>query len=157
MARETFTVHTDDLVVLDQLTDKQGSDLFRAMFEYHLTGEVKLSGLMLAVFAPFKLKFDREIAGRGSYLYIIRLQSPEESFIKIGIAYSAPKRFIDFGNAGYSVTEIYLKWFSSRSDALNAESDLHARYAAHQYTPLLNFGGYTECFSESVLEELVYE
>ena len=60
MGRKSFILHIDTLDVLDELTDEQAAMLFRAIRDYQKGKEVNLSGLMKAVFVPFKNKMDAE-------------------------------------------------------------------------------------------------
>lgn len=60
MQRKSFVIHVDSLEVLDELSDQQAAELLRAMRDYHLGKEIKLVGLMKAMFVPFKNQFDRD-------------------------------------------------------------------------------------------------
>lgn len=58
--KKSFIIHIDALDVLTDLTDEQAGQLFKAISEYHKTGKNSLTGLMSAVFIPFKNQFDRD-------------------------------------------------------------------------------------------------
>ena len=58
--KKSFILHFDSLDVLEELSKEQIADLFIAIKDYNLWKEVKLSGLMKAVFIPFKNQFDRD-------------------------------------------------------------------------------------------------
>jgi hypothetical protein len=58
--RKSFILHLDSLEVLDDLSIEQKASLFDAIRDYNLGKEVKLSGLMKAVFTPFKNQFNRD-------------------------------------------------------------------------------------------------
>lgn len=58
--RKSFIIHFDSLDVLDELTDEQAGQLFRGMASYQKTGDCGLSGMMKAIFIPFKNQFDRD-------------------------------------------------------------------------------------------------
>ena len=58
--RKSFIIHIDSLGVLDDLDDHQAATLFRAIKSYTESGEETLSGVMKAVFLPFKNQFDRD-------------------------------------------------------------------------------------------------
>jgi len=58
--RKSFIIHFDALDVLNELTDEQAGMLFKAISEYQRTGTNSLSGMMNAVFIPFKNQFDRD-------------------------------------------------------------------------------------------------
>ena len=59
--KKSFIIHKDSLDVLDDLDDKQTAELFRAIKDYNQGKEIQLSGLMKAVFKPFKNQFDRDL------------------------------------------------------------------------------------------------
>lgn len=58
--KKSFILYLDSLDVLDDLTHEQIAELFIAIKNYHSGSEVKLTGLMKAVFTPFKNQFDRD-------------------------------------------------------------------------------------------------
>ena len=58
--RKSFILHIDSLDVLDDLNDKQKAELFDAIRDYQNGNEIKLSGLMKAVFKPFENQFKRD-------------------------------------------------------------------------------------------------
>lgn len=58
--KKSFILHLDSLEVLDVLTPEQTKELFLAFRDYHLGNEIKLNGLMKAVFTPFRNQFDRD-------------------------------------------------------------------------------------------------
>jgi len=58
--RKSFIIHIDTLDVLDELNTEQKASLFDAIRDYHLGNEVKLSGLMRAVFIAFENQFKRD-------------------------------------------------------------------------------------------------
>lgn len=60
MTRKSFLIHIDSLDVLDELNDTQIAELFKAIRDYNLGKEPKLSGLMKAIFLPFKNQFIRD-------------------------------------------------------------------------------------------------
>lgn len=60
MKRKSFILHLDSLDVVKELTTEQKADLFQAIIDYNLGNEVKLSGLMNAIFIPFKNQFSRD-------------------------------------------------------------------------------------------------
>lgn len=60
MDKKSFIIHIDSLSVLDELTDQQTAELFRAIYDYHAGKEIKLSGLMKAIFIPFQNQFERD-------------------------------------------------------------------------------------------------
>ena len=56
--KKSFLIYTESLSVLDELNKEQIADLFLAIKDYQNGVEPKLSGLMKAVFLPFKNYFD---------------------------------------------------------------------------------------------------
>lgn len=61
ITRKSFIVHMDSLEVLEELTNEQCGQLFLAMRDYNNGKTVNLSGLLKAVFIPFKNQFDRDM------------------------------------------------------------------------------------------------
>lgn len=59
--RKSFILHFDSLDVLDELSEKQISDLFLAIRDYNSWKDTKLDWLMKAIFIPFKNQFDRDL------------------------------------------------------------------------------------------------
>jgi uncharacterized phage protein (TIGR02220 family) len=58
--RKSFILHKDSLAVVKELTKDQKADFLDAIVDYQNGDEVKLTGLMKAVFLPFKNQFDRD-------------------------------------------------------------------------------------------------
>lgn len=58
--RKSFIVHKDSLEVLEDLTDEQAGQLFKAIKSYQLDEELDLSSLIKVAFAPFKCQFARD-------------------------------------------------------------------------------------------------
>lgn len=58
--RKSFILHLDSLEILDELEPEQQGQLLVAMRDYTMGKEVKLTGLMKAIFIPFKNQFDRD-------------------------------------------------------------------------------------------------
>lgn len=59
--RKSFILHNDSLDVVNELTTDQKAELFQAIIDYNCGKEVKLTGLMNAVFIPFKNQFIRDL------------------------------------------------------------------------------------------------
>ena len=57
--KKSFKLFIDSLDVLDDLSDEQAGQLFKAIRKYEANGEEVLSGLMKAIFTPFKNNSDR--------------------------------------------------------------------------------------------------
>jgi len=58
--KKSFILHIDSLAVVKELTIEQKADFLDAIVDYQNGEEVKLTGLMKAVFLPFKNQFDRD-------------------------------------------------------------------------------------------------
>lgn len=59
--RKSLILHFDSLDVIDELSNLQIAQLFKAIRDYNLWKDVKLDWLMKAVFIPFKNQFDRDL------------------------------------------------------------------------------------------------
>ncbi len=59
--RKSLILHFDSLDIIDELNKDQIADLFIAIRDYNLWKDIKLEGLMKAVFIPLKNQFDRDI------------------------------------------------------------------------------------------------
>ena len=57
--KKSFKLFIDSLDVLEELTDEQAGQLFRAIRAYEVDGIEILTGLMKAIFTPFKHNIDR--------------------------------------------------------------------------------------------------
>lgn len=100
---------------------------------------------------------DRNTKGK-SFLYVVKMQSVDESFIKIGISiYGAAHRLKKV--AHYTVSDI-LEISMPAGEAWDAEKVLHHKLKDLSYVTKEKFYGHTECFSgitgeaQSIIEEL---
>ncbi len=57
--KKSFILFLDNLNVLDDLTDEEAGQLFKAIKQYQTEKKTDLKGLMKAVFTPFKTVFDK--------------------------------------------------------------------------------------------------
>ena len=57
--KKSLKLFIDSLDVLDELSDEQAGVLFKAIRDYEINGTENLSGLMKAIFTPFKNNIDR--------------------------------------------------------------------------------------------------
>ncbi len=89
-------------------------------------------------------------------VYIIRCYNKTENFIKIGItAKSIKERFHNKKYFPYSYEII--KIIQGSPDFIwDKEQELHKLYKDYTYTPVINFGGYTECFNISILNFILH-
>lgn len=58
--RKSFIIHIDSLTVLDDLTNEQAGELFKAIKSYHLDEDLELSSIIKIAFSPFKTQFIRD-------------------------------------------------------------------------------------------------
>ena len=58
--RKSFIIHKDSLSILDDLSDEQAGQLFKAIKSYQLDEEKELSSLIKIAFSPFKNQFVRD-------------------------------------------------------------------------------------------------
>jgi len=60
MSKKSFILYIDALNILDEMSDKDIALLFKAMRDYHLKKEIKLTGLLKVVFKQFENQFSRD-------------------------------------------------------------------------------------------------
>lgn len=58
--RKSFILHKDSLDVLDDLSDEQAGQLFKAIKAYQCEGQIELNALIKIAFSPFKNQFMRD-------------------------------------------------------------------------------------------------
>lgn len=63
MTKKSFILHKDSLAILDEMTDEQAGQLFKAIYNYQVNGDECCDdfGIRMA-FAPFKTQFVRDSA-----------------------------------------------------------------------------------------------
>lgn len=86
-------------------------------------------------------------------LYVIRCYGNNEVFYKVGITSMGIKARFKANKIPYD----YQKIFTVEGDGAsiyNLESSLHKLLATEQYSPAINFDGYTECFGR-ITDEVV--
>lgn len=88
------------------------------------------------------------------FVYSIILYDKFEKFVKIGIAFSLHKRYSDYKCIGYEIEEIETEFFGTRIEAIERENELHMMFGHLSYVPKRKFGGYTECFNLSIIENM---
>lgn len=91
---------------------------------------------------------------RDTIVYVIQLTDKEEDFVKIGIAFNLNERIREYKYHGYLVSIIKVIEFKNRHKALNEEVSLHRKFIKFKYVPLKKFGGFSECFSLKILNEI---
>lgn len=58
--RKSFIIHNDSLSILDDLSDEQAGQLFKAIRAYQLGDEINMSPIIKIAFSPFKNQFVRD-------------------------------------------------------------------------------------------------
>jgi hypothetical protein len=58
--RKSFLLHIDSLDILDELTDEEAGQLFKAIHNYQKCEELDIHGLVRIAFSPFKNQFNRD-------------------------------------------------------------------------------------------------
>jgi hypothetical protein len=58
--RKSFLLHIDSLDILDELTDEEAGELFKAIKDYQNDDDLNLKGLVRIAFSPFKNQFVRD-------------------------------------------------------------------------------------------------
>ena len=59
--KKSFILHLDSIEVLEQLTDEQAGQLFKAIRDYHLGIDPQLDFALNMVFFPFRNQFKRDL------------------------------------------------------------------------------------------------
>ena len=96
---------------------------------------------------------------KSNVLYIINLKSETEDFFKLGISFfkkDSVRRYNDYKNLGYKVTELFVKEFDDFVQCRDLETKLKRLIRPFLYTPK-NWPNTTskECFKESLVENLI--
>lgn len=87
------------------------------------------------------------------HLYLIKLVSADESFVKIGRTFDILKRLEEFKEVGYVAT--FLSSVRAKHETIyNLEQRYHEVLNGYRYVPIIKFVGWTECYSEKVLTKL---
>ena len=58
--KKSFLIHKDSLGILDELTNEQCGELFKAIRDYQNGKEIKVSAIIKIAFVPFKAQFERD-------------------------------------------------------------------------------------------------
>ena len=58
--KKSFLLYIDSLDILDELTDEQAGQLFKAIKSHQLNQEIKLSQILKIAFTPFKNQLERD-------------------------------------------------------------------------------------------------
>lgn len=93
-----------------------------------------------------RTSFNEQLKGRKAYVYLIEVSNSKERFYKIGITINIKYRFNELKRIGYNVNLISQIESYNGTFIYDKEIELHRRCKNFEYKPLLQFGGYTECF-----------
>ena len=177
--RKSFLLHIDSLDILDDLTDSESGELFKAIKDYHCGVTPELSGLVRIAFSPFRNQFARDaekysltcerraeagsIGGRANkrdpgvdnkgetQLYVLRLYNENEDFIKIGTTTNRiNRRFSGVKNMPYEYEIIH----QLIGEDVELESLLQSALSEFLYDPSIRFPGHNECFTRECLNKL---
>lgn len=58
--RKSFLIHIDSIEILDDLSNEQAGELFKAIKAYQYNDEIELSAIVKIAFSPFKNQFKRD-------------------------------------------------------------------------------------------------
>jgi hypothetical protein len=91
-----------------------------------------------------------------AYLYLVKLSSKEEEFIKIGhTVFEDIMIRMNFGITNHYTVNIINKIENSFNIIINQENTFHKKYVNFSYIPKNKFIGYTECYDIKLLDILV--
>ncbi len=92
-----------------------------------------------------------------SFLYILFLSNGGESFYKVGITTNVTKRLGKINSEGY-VPNVLSIFKGDHSTIFTLEKKLHKKFKKNTYVPIVQFGGYTECFSniDGILDHIPF-
>ena len=95
-------------------------------------------------------KFKNEWVQKKAYVYFIRCWNKEEEFYKIGITKrKTTERFHNKSEMPYEWEEVKIIP-TNLYDAIFLEKKLHKKHEAFRYSPEIEFGGHTECFTKLI-------
>ena len=95
-------------------------------------------------------KFKNEWVQKKAYVYFIRCWNKEEEFYKIGITKrKTTERFHNKKDMPYEWKEIK-KIPTNLYNAIFMEKKLHEKHEKFKYSPEIEFGGHTECFTKLI-------
>jgi hypothetical protein len=97
-------------------------------------------------------RFIKVAGGNKAMVYLIKFKSDIEEFVKIGITKNNVRnRYRGYSN--YKITRI-AKIEDFAGAVWDMEKLIHKEFKSYKYTPVNDFGGYTECFSMEALPQL---
>lgn len=88
------------------------------------------------------------VCPEGSNVYLMKIESDNEMFYKIGISKEPFKRSRDINRSSqYSSTVLRYSFHKDAKVIWRIEKDLHGLFSDFKYVPQNSFDGFTECFS----------
>lgn len=120
--------------------------LFNQIPYYHLAGNGcpecgKLTG-------GYGASDYERVCPEGSNVYLMKIESDNEMFYKIGISKEPFKRARDINRSSqYSSTVLKYSFHKDAKVIWRIEKDLHGLFSDFKYVPQSSFDGCTECFS----------
>lgn len=104
-----------------------------------------------------RTRFDRhpELKDKDALLYVIRVSSENEEFIKIGITQKTVHARFNINNRlPYKYEELYTER-GKLYDLFLKEQHIKKQFKQHKYVPSIKFNGYSECFVEEATVDLL--
>ncbi len=87
------------------------------------------------------------------FIYLIKMSSDEEQFLKIGISCNSQRRFLEYRRFGFSIEILYNHLFENCLDALDLEKHILDNFKS--YNSVKKFAGCTECFGIDLQEQIL--
>jgi len=151
--KELPDLYSIALSQVNLMTDDEAGRLLKLALNYINEGDADTEETMVIIaFIQLKKILDYYIEEEITFVYVVKLLNDHEEFIKIGISRDPDSRYEAYNQAGYSFEEITKRQFSTRSSALEMESDTHKRLKDYKYEPAISFAGHTECFHACVIQ-----
>ena len=92
----------------------------------------------------------------GAFTYVMKIESKDESFIKVGISKEPIRRLKEIEKESkYKANLIHTEFYEDAGVAWDVEKLLHKDFKEESYTPVNKFGGSTECFDISIQDEVI--
>lgn len=98
----------------------------------------------------------KHLCPEGSYVYVMKMSSETEEYLKIGISKNVRSRAKTFRRiSGCNVDMIHQEFYKDAGDAWDVELMLHREFKEHSHTPKVSFKGETECFDMPIKYEAI--
>lgn len=88
-------------------------------------------------------------------VYLLKLKTETESFLKVGISKEPNNRFQAYRRTGFDVDVVFQHW-DTYLKCYIYETTILNQNMTHLYIPEISFGGYTECLYETE-EQNIYD